>query len=140
MALAESINSLFLNLTTMYSIYSIQNASISSYLNESDSLDKQLQKLNLQLQELTRQEETYDREFLDRKQNPPNRGIFYKVGLRTTEDWVIAYFFFSYMMFVIVLLTYVLIYSTKKVYAAAAIIGTGILFGVISTFLLYRYA
>lgn len=140
MALAASINSLFIGLPSMYSIYSTQSSSSSSYSSESDNLDKQIQKLNLQLQELTRQEETYDREFLDRKKNPSNTGIFYRVGLRTTEDWVLAYFFLSYFLFIFTLLIYVLIYSSKKVYAAAAVVGTGILFGVISTFLLYRYA
>ena len=132
--------SLVAELQNLYSSYSTQASSISSYLPESDNLDRQIQKQNLQLQDLTRQEETYDREFLDRKQNPSNTGIFYRIGLRTTEDWVFAYFFFSYMIFVLILLLYVLRHSTKKIYAVATVTGIGILFGILSTFLLYRYA
>ena len=132
--------SLVAELQNLYSSYSQQASSISSYLPESDNLDRQIQKQNLQLQDLTRQEEIYDREFLDRKQNPSNTGIFYRIGLRTTEDWVFAYFFFSYMIFVLILLFYVLRYSTKKIYAVATVTGIGILFGILSTFLLYRYA
>ena len=135
-----SLISLVAELQNLYSSYSQQASSISSYLPESDNLDRQIQKQNLQLQDLTRQEETYDREFLDRKQNPSNTGIFYRIGLRTTEDWVFAYFFFSYMIFVLILLLYVLRHSTKKIYAAAAVTGIGTLFGILSTFLLYRYA
>ena len=135
-----SLMSLVAELQNLYSSYSQQASSISSYLPESDNLDRQLQKQNLQLHDLTRQEEIYDREFLDRKQNPSNTGIFYRIGLRTTEDWVFAYFFFSYMIFVLILLFYVLRYSTKKIYAVATVTGIGILFGILSTFLLYRYA
>jgi hypothetical protein len=138
--LPESINSLFIGLPSLYSVYSTQAYSTSSYSTESDNLDRQLQKQNLQLQELNRQEETYDREFLDRKQNPSNTGFLYKIGLRTTEDWVFIYFFFSYILFILILLIYVMIYSTKKIYAVAAITSTGILVGILSTFLLYRYA
>jgi Flp pilus assembly protein TadB len=138
--LLENITSLLIGLPNQYSMYSSQSLSTGSYSKESANLQEQIQDLNLKIQDLDRQEETYDREFLDRKNNPPTVGLFNKMGLRTTEDWVIAYFFFSYFVFVLLCLINVLIYSTKKVFASAAVIGVGLLFEFVSLLLLYRYA
>lgn len=139
-SLNDIITSYLIDLPNKYSTYAMQSSSNNSISTDSVELDKQVQDLNLQLQKLNRQEETYDREFLDRKNNPPERGLFYKVGLRTTEDWVIAYFLFSYTIFFLLGLTYVLMYSTKKIIGAALVIGTALLFGFISLLLLHRYA
>jgi hypothetical protein len=134
------ITSLFTNLPNLYAIYSTQVPNTIIYRTESQKLDKEIQGLNLQKQELNRQEETYDREFLDRRAAAPPKGILYLMGLRTTEDWVFAYFFFSYFMFFLLLLITVLIYSEKKSYGSAIVVGAGLIFGVLSLYLLYRYA
>jgi Flp pilus assembly protein TadB len=134
------ITSLFTDLPNKFAMYSPQASNSNSYAADSRQLDTQIHDLNFQIQELDRQEQTYDREFLDRKKNPPKRGFFYGLGLRTTEDWVLTYFFFSYIMFVIVLLVNVLMYSTKKIVAAALVFGVGLLVGFLSLLLIYRYA
>ena len=107
---------------------------------ESKKLDNKIQSLNLELQDLAGKDETYDREFIDRTRNPPSKGFFYNMGLRTTEDCVFAYFFFSYCMFFLLLLITVFIYSSKKIIGAAVVIAAALIFGLLSMFLLYRYA
>ena len=136
----DIITSYLVDLPNKYSTFSMQTSSSNTVLSDSTELDRQVQDLNLQIQKLNRQEETYDREFLDRKNNPAERGLFYKIGLRTTEDWVIAYFLFSYLIFFLLALLYVLIYSTKKVIGAALVVAFTLLFGFISLLLLHRYA
>jgi|UniRef100_A0A6C0K467 hypothetical protein len=56
------------------------------------------------------EEETYNETYLNLKKNPTTYGLFSKVGLRTTQDWVLAYFFFSY----IILSTFIIIVAIKK--------------------------
>jgi hypothetical protein len=134
------ITSLFTDLPNKFALYLPQASSSSSYSSESKLLDNQVQDLNLKIQELDRLEQTYDREFLDRKKNPIKKGIFYRLGLRTTEDWVLTYFFFSYIMFIVFLLINILKHSPKKVVASALVIGIGLLVGFVSLLLIYRYA
>ena len=134
------ITSLFTTLPNLYSTYSTQVPNAMTYTKESRELDAKIQGLNQEKQALNRQEETYDREFLDRQEAAPRKGIIYLMGLRTTEDWVFAYFFFAYFMFFLLLLITVLMYSDKKSFGSAIVVGAGLIFGVLSLYLLYRYA
>jgi len=134
------ITSLFTNLPNLYSTYSTQVPNTITYTQESRELDVKIQGLNLELQQIERQEETYNREFLDRRQNAPPKGTLYLMGLRTTEDFVFAYFFFSYFMFFLLLFISVMLYSEKKGIGSAIVIAAGLIFGFASLFLLYRYA
>lgn len=137
---SAEIQSLFIELPNLYSTYSTQVPNKLRYENESKTIDNKIQGLNLQLQDLDRKDETYDREFLDRTRNPRPKGFFYRMGLRTTEDCVFAYFFFSYCVFFFLLLIIVLIYSDKKIRGFIIVIGAALIFGFVSLFLLYRYA
>jgi hypothetical protein len=136
----ETITSLFITLPNQYSIYSAQSSNSGSYMADSRNIDNNIQALNLQLQDLDRQEQTYDREFLDRKNNPSKKGFFHKIGLRTTEDFVLAYFFFSYVMFFLILFIMIQFYSTTRVYASALVVAAGLIFGFLTLYLMYRYA
>ena len=137
---AAPITSLGPTLRNQYAIYSTQSPNNASYLADSKNLDNKIQGLNLQLQQINRQEETYDREFLDRKSNPSKKGFLYRMGLRTTEDFVFAYFFFSYIIFFFILLVTVQLYSTTKVFASAIVVGSGLIFGLTALYFLYWYA
>ena len=139
-SIKASITNLLITLPSMYSSYSLNINSLGAHNTETTNLNNEIKELNLKLHDLDRQQQTYDREFLDRKQNPSTSGIFYRVGLRTTEDWVMAFFFFSYILFVFVCLINVLLYSQTKIFASALIIGLGTLFGFLGMLLLYRYA
>lgn len=44
------------------------------------------------------EEETHDEMYLNTKKSPGTYGLFSKIGLQTTQDWLLAYFFFSYVV------------------------------------------
>jgi len=74
------------------------------------------------------QEETSNESYLDSKAHPWKYGLFSSVGLRTTQDWVLAYFFFSYVVFSVFVTLSHLVSSTNKILTAAAWAGT--MFGI----------
>ena len=131
---------LFIKLPKQYGEYSTLKNKYSDNKVQSTTLDGQIQELNTKLNEINRQEEVYDREFIDRKKNPRKNGVLFNLGLRTNEDFVFTYFFFSYVIFVLIVLINVLRYSTKKIVASVIIISFALIFAVFSLFLLYRYA
>jgi hypothetical protein len=136
----STVDELFIKLPTQYGEYTTLMNKYSNDVQESATLDEQIQELNTKLNEINRQEEVYDREFIDRKSNPRKNGVLYNLGLRTTEDFVLTYFFFSYVIFVLMILITVLMYSTKKIVAATIIISFALIFALASIFLIYRYA
>jgi hypothetical protein len=135
-----TIDDLFIRLPKQFGEYITLKNKYSSETVKSSTLDEQIQELNTKLNEINRQEEVYDREFIDRKNNPRKNDYLYNLGLRTTEDFVLTYFFFSYILFVLIVLITVLRYSTKKIVAAAIIISFALIFALFSIFLIYRYA
>lgn len=135
-----TVDDLFIKLPKQYEEYNTLKNKYSNDVKESATLDGQIQELNTKLNEINRQEEVYDREFIDRKTNPRKTGFLYNLGLRTTEDFVLTYFFFSYIVFVLMILITVLMYSTKKIVAAVIIISLALIFALFSIFLIYRYA
>ena len=86
------------------------------------------------------QEETYNEMYLNAKENPTNFGLFSKLGLRTTQDWVIAYFFFSYILFSIFTMITVIKQSEQKTMAGLAVFGITFVIGVFATVSLAAYA
>jgi hypothetical protein len=135
-----TVDDLFIKLPKQYEEYNTLKNKYSNDVKESATLDGQIQELNTKLNEINRQEEVYDREFIDRKTNPRKTGFLYNLGLRTTEDFVLTYFFFSYIVFVFMVLITVLRYSTTKIVAAVIIISLALIFALFSIFLIYRYA
>lgn len=98
---------------------------IASKSNVQPLLDQQTKLLNdardnvHRLNELNQLDETYTQTYLDFKENPPAGGTFSKYGLRTTQDWVIALFYLSLLVFSVVILLYVFVRSTQKIFAAS---------------------
>ena len=90
------------------------------------------------LNELNQLDETYTKTYLDFKENPPSGGIFAKYGLRSTQDWVIALFYLSLVVFSIIILLYTFVKSTKKIFAAATVFTVLCIFTlIITTFIAY---
>lgn len=77
-------------------------------------------------------EETYEEDYLERKAAPSQRSIMTILGLKTTQDKVIALFYLAYVLFSIAFTLYVVRLSTKKIIAGSFILviltGLGILF------------
>ena len=83
------------------------------------------------LNELNRMEETYEEDYLERKAAPSQRSIMTILGLKTTQDKVIALFYLAYVLFSIAFTLYIVRLSTKKIIAGSFILviltGLGIL-------------
>jgi Flp pilus assembly protein TadB len=123
----------------LYRKYLTRHSNQTEYNTQTKTLKQQEIELSNNLQELKRQEQIYDREFLDRKQTPPPKGLLASYGIRSTQDHIFIFLLFSYVMFSLLLLILVLIYSTKRLIAAAAVITMSILIGVLSTVMIYWY-
>jgi hypothetical protein len=94
-------------------------------------LQTQLNGLNdkITLEEI--EEETYDEMYLNSKKNPGNYGLFSLVGLRTTQDWVLAYFFFSYIVISVFIVLTALKESVNKLWTAIAVSGILLAIGLV---------
>jgi hypothetical protein len=105
-----------------------------------NTLTSELSDTNRALEEYDRVEEVYDREFIDRTENPPSVGLFSNLGLITTQDWVLAYFYISYILFSI-LFFIVTIKSVKhKMPAAIFILFITFIVGVLITTMITKFA
>jgi hypothetical protein len=69
------------------------------------------------------EEETHNEMYLNTKKNPGSYGLFSKVGLQTTQDWVLAYFFFSYVVLSIVVILTSVSVSTSKLLTFISMTG-----------------
>lgn len=69
------------------------------------------------LGELNRMEETYDTEFLERKASPAVNPAMRILGLNTTQDKAVAFFYFAYVLFSVAVILYFLRVSTQKIRA-----------------------
>jgi len=97
-----------LNMGTKYFYYKTRGAAggIQGKMDAVDmkELDGQIVDLGDNINLLQIQEETYNEMYLNSKKNPSTFGLFSKVGLRNTQDWVLAYFFFSFVVFSVFLM------------------------------------
>lgn len=90
-----------INAATKYFYY--KNASPSLHGDLRTDLENQLKNINDQITLAEIEEETYSEMYLSTKKNPTKFGLFSSVGLSTTQDWLLAYFFFSYIILSIVI-------------------------------------
>ena len=81
---------------------------------QKNTLETEVRDLQLRMKELERVEQTYEKEYLDKKQHPANKGILYHIGLHTAQDFTIALFCISYLFFSCVMIMYATIFSTSK--------------------------
>ena len=124
-----------LNAATKYFYYKSRGSTNGSS-NDPDTqlmsdLQTQLNGLNdkITLEEI--EEETYDEMYLNAKKNPGSYGLFSLVGLRTTQDWVLAYFFFAYIVISVFIVLTALKESVDKLWTAVAVSGVLLAIGMI---------
>lgn len=137
---AAEVTDLFFNLPGKFEQYSLQAPNAQKYTGENAKLlDTQIE-LNKQLEDIHRKEQTYDREFLDRRATPPKPGMFDMLGLQTSQDWSIFLLYFSYFFFSIILFLNAILYSSKKLIAGLAAVSFSFVMGMIGTLMIHRYA
>ena len=91
----------------------------ASYTNQNQGLQLTLTQLRGELTKIQQEADGYDREFLDRK--AAGEGAFTggrRFGLSTLQDWVLAFFFGSYVFATLVLAINAFRYAPKR--------GTGV--------------
>jgi hypothetical protein len=81
------------------------------------------------------EEETHNEMYLNTKKRPGTYGLFSKVGLQTTQDWVLAYFFFSYIALSVLILLTILQTSVNKMMTVLSV--AGVLFAIGLVFFLF---
>ena len=118
---------------TAFDNYNASSTNVQPLLNQRGLIEPQVREKQHRLNELNQLDETYTKTYLDFTENPIKGGIFYRYGLRTTQDWTIALFYLSFTIFSIVILLYVFVTSVQKIYAIAFVFTGLCIFGLIST-------
>jgi hypothetical protein len=132
-----------IDLVNMFTKYMAMNRAGSSgtlYTGMISDLRTQIYDLSGQVAILDAQEETYNEQYLDAKENPKKFGLFGNLGVRTTQDWVFAFFYFSYAIFGFLLLLTLVKNSQRKFMTALYVTGIGLFVTLIITLLLISYA
>jgi hypothetical protein len=115
---------------TTFDTYIAAKTNVQPLIDQNIEIEGNLRDLQHRLNELNQLDETYTQTYLDFKSNPPKQSFFSRFGLRTTQDWTIALFYFSYGLFSIIILMYAFVNSVQKIYASFFV------FTVLSVFLL----
>jgi hypothetical protein len=115
--LVPNITAELQSVQTTFDTYISSTTSAQPLLSEQNGLNTAVRDKQHRLNELNQLDETYTQSYLDFKANPPAGGFFSKFGLRTTQDWTIAFFYLSFTVFSIIILLYGFVKSQQKIYA-----------------------
>jgi len=129
-----------INLFTNYQISLGGSSHPSVYANKKGEMQGQIKDLRGEINILEGKRETYNEIYMNAKKNPSKFGLFSGLGLQTTQDWVLAYFYFSYILFSILLISIFMKISQTKTTAAAFIFTLTLAVGVLSTIAILSYA
>lgn len=100
------------------------------------TVQRDITEKDLVLHDLIRQEDTLDQQFLDQRAAPAPQAFFARFGLGTTQDWIIAFFFFAYSVMALAITGILLVMSTEKIrVGATAVLAFGLL-GIVIALLL----
>ncbi len=111
----------------------------SSSTDKKVALDSELTSLKSQLASIRKSAETYDREFLDRKQ--AGEGVatrWRRWGISTVQDWSLAAFFASYALACLTAILYAVMYAPEKKMAIGTIILAAVVLGIFIATMLLR--
>ena len=92
--------------TDLFQQYIAVQQSSSSLTTQAAKLNAELVGLKAQLAGIEKQNETYDREFLDRSAGKANYGFFRRNGIVTLQDWILFLFFLGYAIICTIILMY----------------------------------
>ncbi len=134
-----------LNLTLLQTLTNMQSQYID-YKNkggqlrdQNSALQEEVRTLEAKHASLQAVADTYDREFLDRGQlGEPS--FWSRRGFNTFQDWLLGAFFLIYAIVCLAILTYTVLYSTKKLQGAAIVLGVSIVLGIMMTGVIARFA
>lgn len=111
-----------------------QTGATASQLEERETLAQK----KAVLADLTRVEQTFEREYLDRRADPPVGNLFARMGLQDAQDWSLAIFYVAYAALTGAAVLFVLRWSSSPAFMAAGLVaGAGVLLVMITTALIY---
>jgi len=130
-----------LNTTTtdIFQQYVALQRSSSSLTGQSNTLSAELTQMKAKLAGIQKQNETYDREFLDRSAGKKNFGIFRRNGITTLQDWVLFLFFVGYALICIILLLYYVMNAQFNGYSLLMGITICTIFGIMMSAVIIRF-
>jgi len=137
--LISAINPQLQTAQTLFDSYIASASTVQPALEHQNQLEGQVRDAIHRLKELNQLDETYTQTYLNFKASPPAKGIFYRYGLYTVQDWTIALFYLSYLVFSVIILLYTFVNSYKKIFAVSIVFTVLCIFGLISTSMLMAY-
>lgn len=138
--ITAEIQGSLIGLQYTFVVYTANLPNMAPYKAENSALLEEASELDRKLQEYDRIENAYDREFMDRKNNPVSRGFFTNIGLLTTQDWVLAFFFLSYVIFSIVIFIKIVFKADDKPKASIFVFIITVVLGITMTSIISTYA
>jgi len=124
---------------TLFDSYIATTSTVQPALENQAQLEGQVRDRIHRLRELNQLDETYTQTYLNFKASPPKKGLFYRYGLYTVQDWTLAMFYLSYIVFSITILLFTFINSYQKIFATAMVFTLLCIFGLISTSMIVSY-
>jgi regulator of replication initiation timing len=130
-----------LNTTTtdIFQQYIALQQSSSSLTSQNNTLTAELTELKAKLAGIQKQNETYDREFLDRSAGKKNSGVFRRNGITTLQDWILFLFFIGYFLICIIVLVYYVRNSPFNGYYLLMGIAICTIFGIMMSAVIIRF-
>ena len=99
-------------------------------------MDETVQSLQAELQSLKVANNTYNREYQDRIEAGQMK--IDRPGFQTTQDLVLAWFFGSYLLMILLLCIYMVRYTRQKITNVVSVLAVSTLFGLITAYVLLQ--
>jgi len=125
--------------TDLFQQYMGVQKSSSSLTTQAATMNAELMGLKAQLAAIQKQNETYDREFLDRSAGKKNMGIFRRNGIITLQDWLLYLFFIGYALLCIIILLYYLMNNPFNSYYLLMAVAIFTIFGIMMSAVIIRF-
>jgi len=127
-----------LDIPSSYSAYKQSLASQNGSIVQGGEMGETVQGLQAELRALQSANSTYNREYQDRVD--AGIGIVARPGFQTTQDYALAWFFGTYLLLVVLLCLYMLLRTQQKLYNMTAVLGIGVVFGLITMHVIIQLA
>jgi len=125
--------------TDLFQQYLTLQQSSTSLTSQNNTLAAELTQLKAKLAGIQKQNETYDREFLDRSAGKKNYGMFRRNGITTLQDWILFLFFVGYALICIIVLLYYMLNNPFNTYYVVMGITVCTIFGIMMSAVIIRF-
>lgn len=127
----DALNSMSADLTAitnMYAQYKTVKTGASTTLTQNQAIQAQLSDADLVMRQLSIEEDTLNKRFLDTRKVGNPTGVLARIGLSTIQDWSLAAFFATFALFCLLLTGFL---ASASIFAIRVVI-----FGLVLTLIL----